>query len=221
MIFKSAINKCRFGAGKIMAIALISAWSVNAAGPAKLPDFTLPDLDGKPWSSSQMMGKAVVIDFWATWCTTCKETIPKLAELHAKYKDKGLVVLGISVDKGSAEKVRKAAGKMGITYLVLQDKENSLSKPFGFNGIPSVYVFDRSGNSKIGLPGYDPDQDKELEAATEKAMEERAAPIAEKVSETHANQTSEGSPSSMPAEAEKTVAPAKKTSAPLKSKKTK
>ncbi|MEO6096941.1 MAG: TlpA disulfide reductase family protein [Fibrobacteria bacterium] len=142
----------------------------QAADLTKLPQFTLKDLDGKEWNSSQLAGKACILDFWATWCNTCKETIPKLSELSAKFKDKGLTVVGISVDKGSTEKIMKAAKKLGITYLVLLDKENSLSKTFGFNGIPSLYVFNRSGALVLAMPGYDPDQEAQLADAAQKAL---------------------------------------------------
>ncbi len=139
------------------------------AGPAKLPEFSLKDVDGKDWTSSQFKGKALLVDFWATWCNTCKETIPKLAELNDKYKGKGLTIIGISVDKGSAEKINKAAKKLGINYLVLLDKENSLGKSFGFNGIPSLYIFDKTGALKTAMPGYDPGQEAALVAAADKA----------------------------------------------------
>jgi peroxiredoxin len=160
-----------------VALWLLGILSARAGDLTKLPSFSLPDLDGKEWKSSELKDKACIVDFWATWCNTCKETIPKLAELNSKYKDKGLTVIGISVDKGSGEKIRKAAAKLGINYLVLIDKENSLSKTFGFNGIPSLYVFDRNGNLKTAMPGYDPDQEGQLSMATEKAIEEKLAQV--------------------------------------------
>ncbi len=154
---------------------MAASFQVHAAKFTRLPEFTLQDVDGKAWSSSELNGKACVVDFWATWCNTCKETIPKLAELSSKYKDQGLVVVGISVDKGSSEKIGKAAKKLGINYLVLLDKENSLSKSFGFTGIPSLYVFDGHGNLKTAMPGYDPDQEKQLTVATDQALAEQVA----------------------------------------------
>ncbi len=150
-------------------------FQAQAAKFTRLPEFTLPDVDGKAWSSSALNGKVCVVDFWATWCNTCKETIPKLAELSSKYKDQGLVVVGISVDKGSSEKISKSAKKLGINYLVLLDKDNSLSKSFGFTGIPSLYVFDGHGNLKTAMPGYDPDQEKQLTIATDQALADQVA----------------------------------------------
>lgn len=153
-----------------LAAVLLAAPPAGAAGPGRLPAFTLPDLDGATRSSREFAGKVMVVDFWATWCSTCKETIPKLAELHEQYKGKGLVVVGISVDKGSTEKIRKAAKKLGITYMVLHDKDNTLAAEFGFTGIPSLYVFDRRGELCMSMPGYDPDQEEQLTLATRNAL---------------------------------------------------
>lgn len=155
----------------IAAAVLLMAWSAFAGGPGKLPAFSLPDLEGKTRSNAEFSGKVVVVDFWATWCATCKETVPRLAELQEKYGSRGLTVVGISVDKGSAEKIKRAARKLGINYLVLHDKENSLGGAFGFTGIPSLYVFDRSGTLLSAMPGYDPDQEKLLAETATKALD--------------------------------------------------
>lgn len=160
--------------GKTMSAAfcalLFCSTAGSAAEPATVPAFSLPDLDGKMWNNSQFSSKPLIVDFWATWCGACKETVPKLAELQEKFKDKGLTVIGISVDKGSAEKIRKAAKKLGINYLVLIDKENSLAASFGFSGIPSLYIFDKRGKLSTAMPEYDPDQESMLSDATEKAL---------------------------------------------------
>lgn len=152
------------------AITLLVTAGAIAESPTQMPVFALPDLDGKVRKSSEFMGHPVIIDFWATWCVSCKESIPTLAELSTKYEGKGLTVIGISLDKGSDEKIRKAAKKMGINYLVLVDKENTMSKVFGYSGIPSVYVFNRRGVTIKAMPGFDPDQDDQLVAATVKAL---------------------------------------------------
>jgi thiol-disulfide isomerase/thioredoxin len=137
-----------------------------------LPPFSLPDLDGKVHSSAEFAGKPVVVDFWATWCAACKETVPHLTELQEKYGSRGLTVIGISVDKGSAEKIRKAAKKLGINYLVLHDKENALAQSFGFTGIPSLYVYDRAGGLLRSMPGYDAGQEDRLTATALQALED-------------------------------------------------
>jgi thiol-disulfide isomerase/thioredoxin len=173
---------------KLTAYRLMPKWSIRMAAligtsllgwvasgygqtsPAKLPIFSVTDLEGKSVSSATFSGKTIVVDFWATWCETCKETVPKLADLQRKYGSKGLVVIGISVDKGSDNKVRKAAQKLGMTYLVYRDKENVLAETFGFKGIPSLYVYDKRGKLSLAMPGYDPDQEAQLETAVKTAL---------------------------------------------------
>jgi peroxiredoxin len=153
-----------------MPLVLAAFLCARAEGPAVLPDFTLPDLDGKQWKSSDFRGKPVVIDFWATWCASCRQSVPKLAELSGKYKERGLVVIGISIDKSAEAKIRKGAKKFGITYLILHDAESGMAKAFGFSAIPSVFVFDRTGKLKKGMPAYDPDQESQLIQAVEQAL---------------------------------------------------
>jgi thiol-disulfide isomerase/thioredoxin len=140
---------------------------LRAAAPPTLPPLALPDLEGKAHDSKEWQGKVVVLDFWATWCTGCRETIPVLARLHDKYGPKGLVVAGVSTDKGPKEKVAKFVKKMKMPYQVLWDAEDSQSKVFGYEGLPSVYVFGRDGKLLKAMPQYTADQEKEMEAVVE------------------------------------------------------
>jgi thiol-disulfide isomerase/thioredoxin len=137
--------------------------AAKPSGLKSLPDFTLPDLEGKPHASKDWKGRVVLVDFWATWCAGCRETIPALSRLQEKYKAQGLSVVGVSLDKGPKSKVSKFAKKMKMDYQVLLDGEDSLSKVFGFEGIPSLYLFDRQGNLVKAMAGYTAVQDKELE----------------------------------------------------------
>lgn len=143
------------------------ALSAHAAAPASLPHMALPDLEGKAHDSKEWKGKVVVLDFWATWCTGCRETIPVLARLHEKYGPKGLVVAGVSTDKGPKDKVSKFVRKMKMPYQVLWDSEDSQSRAFGFEGLPSVYVFGRDGKLLKAMPQYTAAQEKEMEALVE------------------------------------------------------
>ncbi len=138
------------------------------ATPLKsLPAFKLPNLDGKFQESKEWKGKVVVLDFWATWCTGCRETIPILNRLDEKFKAQGLVIAGVSLDKDPKEKVAKFSRKLKMNYQILLDAEDTLSKIFGFEGLPSVYVFGRDGNLLKAMPGYTASQEKELEALVE------------------------------------------------------
>jgi thiol-disulfide isomerase/thioredoxin len=163
-------------------LLLASAWiaaplsapaAASPASPASalslksLPAFALPDLEGKSHDTKEWKGKVVVIDFWATWCVSCRETIPVLQRLKAKFADKGLMVIGITVDKGPKEKIAKFTRKMKMDYQVLWDAEDSLSKVFGYEGLPSVYVFGRDGALLKAMPQYTAALEKEMEALVE------------------------------------------------------
>lgn len=147
--------------------AALSAVPAAAAEPKTLPAFSLPDLDGKVHASKEWQGKVVVIDFWATWCVSCRETIPLLRQLKATYGDRGLVVAGVSMEAGPKEKIAKFARKMKMDYQILWDGEDSMSKLFGFEGLPSVFIFDREGNLLKAMPQYTSARKDELTALVE------------------------------------------------------
>lgn len=135
----------------------------DAGSLKSLPAFTLPDLEGKPHASSEWQGKVLLVDFWATWCAGCRETIPALSRLQEKYRSQGLAVVGVSLDKGSASKVSRFAKKLKVNYQVLLDAGDTQSKAFGFEGLPSMFLFDREGRLIKAMTGYTALQDKELE----------------------------------------------------------
>jgi thiol-disulfide isomerase/thioredoxin len=92
-----------------------------------------PDTDGKP----------MIVEFWATWCPPCRASIPHLNEIYAKYKDKGLQVVGIT-DEDRA-KILKFEKEVPIEYSVGLDTGGKYAKPFGIQGIPHAVLVDKSG----------------------------------------------------------------------------
>jgi thiol-disulfide isomerase/thioredoxin len=84
-----------------------------------VPDFTLPDLQGKSLRLSEFKQQVVLLDFWATWCGPCIKQIPELNALHTKYETQGLAVISIALDSGSVKNIREKAAKFQIAYPVL------------------------------------------------------------------------------------------------------
>jgi len=129
------------------------------AGPA--PDFMLEDISGKSLSLSDVRGKVVIVDFWATWCGPCVMSIPELVDLQEKYKDKGLVVVGISVDDDKVSKGELLAfkEKMRIIYPILRANNKVFEDYFGRTkgfSIPTLFVIDREGKVRDRFVGYKP-----------------------------------------------------------------
>ena len=106
-------------------------------------DFTLTDLSGKSWKLSQLKGKVVLLNFWATWCPPCNRELPDLEALYKKHEKQGLVVLAISDEE--AAKVQPFVAKQKLTYPVLLDPGRKVNELFEIEGIPKSFVYDRDG----------------------------------------------------------------------------
>ncbi|MGC2474815.1 MAG: TlpA disulfide reductase family protein [Candidatus Sulfotelmatobacter sp.] len=106
-------------------------------------DFTLLDLQGKPWHLRDLKGKVVLVNFWATWCPPCRKEMPDLQALYDKYKDHGFLVLSISDEEAS--KVSPFIAERNITYPVLLDPARKVNDAFIVEGIPKSFVYDRKG----------------------------------------------------------------------------
>jgi thiol-disulfide isomerase/thioredoxin len=116
-------------------------------------DFALPDLSGKIFRLKDFKGRVFVINFWATWCPTCEEEIPKLNELSERYKNEGLVVIGIALDKDSLNLVEPFVQKKGIVYPILKGDEQVLLGLENFSGMPTTLIVDQKGNIKKKYDG--------------------------------------------------------------------
>jgi len=112
--------------------------------PADVPAFTVTDLDGKSIKSTDLRGKVVLVNFWATWCGPCRAEIPDLVTLQDKYRDQ-LVILGISEDESGEEGVRQFAAKYNINYTVAMSTPEIRAAFPSVMALPTTYVLDREG----------------------------------------------------------------------------
>ena len=106
-------------------------------------DFTLKDMHGKKYTLSELRGKIVMVNFWATWCVPCRAEMPVLDKLYTHFEDQGLVVLSISSEEG----LKVANFLSGTNYHppVLIDTGGKVFQTFHIVGIPRTFVFDRNG----------------------------------------------------------------------------
>ncbi len=127
---------------------------------AAAADFTLQDLNGKNVRLSDYKGKVVILDFWATWCPPCRASIPGLEKLFKTYKDKGLVILAVSLDQGEWDSVKSFGAEYGITYTILKGNDD-ISDKYQVRTIPMLLVIDKEGRITKRYMGFGNDEDLE------------------------------------------------------------
>jgi peroxiredoxin len=112
----------------------------------KAPDFVLKDLNGRKFRLSDYRGKQpVLIIFGATWCTFCREEIPRFKSIHATYAKQGLEIVNIDIQE-SKEKVAKFAARYELPYRVLLDEDGAVAGIYDIRGVPSMVLVDAKGN---------------------------------------------------------------------------
>jgi peroxiredoxin len=112
--------------------------------PKVAEDFTIPTANGQPFKLSAQRGRAVFINFWATWCPPCLEEMPALERLWRKQKDGGFVMLAVTVDS-NPKLSTPFVEKHGFTFTVGYDPKMELANTYGVRALPSSFVIDRDG----------------------------------------------------------------------------
>ena len=131
-------------------------------------DFTLESLDGKNTRLSDFRGKAVLLNFWATWCGPCKIEMPWFVELQNEYGSQGLQIVGVAMDDSGKDDIAKFVKEMGVNYPVLLGKEAVGDDYGGIPALPESFFISRDGkilDKFIGLRGK-----AEVEDAVKKAL---------------------------------------------------
>jgi len=124
------------------------------------PSFKLEDLNGKQVSLSEFAGKVILLDFWGTWCGPCRRSIPHLEALYKKYRDQGLVVIGLNHEKDH-DRVKTFA-EQHISYPILLGADEQFTE-YGINGIPTVFYVDRKGQIHYRDVGFGAGGETEME----------------------------------------------------------
>ena len=154
------------------ALALAAGLAAGCGNPGIMspaPDFEARTLTGQALRLSSLRGKVVLLDFWATWCEPCEETIPRLEALDAEYRGKGLAVVGLSVDDDDAE-VQPYVREHGMRYPVVVDADKRVMALYGVRGIPVTVLVDRAGLVRRRWLGSGDGIGDEVEAAVKKLV---------------------------------------------------
>jgi len=143
----------------VAVLALQTGCSKNKQ-PEAAGDFTLQDMSGKSVKLSDYKGKVVLLEFWATWCPPCRATVPGLEKLHNNYKDKGLVVLAVSMDEGGWDEVKSFIADHRITYAVLKGTDD-VAAQYQVRSIPLILILNKEGKVSKRYLGVGGDEDLE------------------------------------------------------------
>ena len=138
---------------------------------APAPSYRAVSLDGDSVSLGAQRGKVVLLNVWATWCHPCRDEIPELREIHAKYRDRGLELIGVSVDTdGSDDAIRDFMKEFQMAYPVWRDPDERVSARFLVLGVPATFLIDRGGVLRWRKTGPIAPGDTSLTAAIEGAL---------------------------------------------------
>ena len=163
----------------ILAAALVAACSkgeqpavsdrVEVGQPA--PRYSATSLTGDSVSLASLRGKVVLMNVWATWCGPCRKEIPELRAIHSAYKDKGLELIGVSVDAdGSDEAIRGFLKDFKMDYTIWRDPNESVTALFRMAGVPATFLVDREGVLRWKATGALEPGDSTLVRAIESAL---------------------------------------------------
>ncbi|MDX1638465.1 MAG: TlpA disulfide reductase family protein [Balneolaceae bacterium] len=159
------------GSAFVIALTLVTACSADKSGQSKpteplerldpysaalyparqkatATDFTVDLVNGETFTLSEQKGKVVLMNIWATWCAPCADEMPDFIDLYEKYRDDGLVILGVSIDEQGRSVVKPFMEKFDVTYPVVIDDGTIMDKYGPTMGIPTTYIIDKQGTLK-------------------------------------------------------------------------
>ncbi len=127
---------------------------------ASAPTFQLDSMAGKKVNLSDLRGKVVLLNFWASWCGPCRKEMPILEQLHKQYQSKGVALVGVNVEPDSQEAL-KWLKVTPVSFSILFDRDSSVSKLYQVEGMPNTVILDRKGKVRFIHRGYKPGEENE------------------------------------------------------------
>jgi peroxiredoxin len=149
--------------------AAVASDKVEVGQPA--PSYASMAMNGDSVSLAGLRGKVVLLNVWATWCGPCRQEIPELRAIHSAYKDRGLELIGVSVDAdGSDDAIRAFTRDFKMDYAIWRDPNEGVNATFRMSGVPATFLIDRQGVLRWKATGVVEPGDTSLTNAIERAI---------------------------------------------------
>jgi cytochrome c biogenesis protein CcmG, thiol:disulfide interchange protein DsbE len=159
--------------GGVLGVGACDGRADEARDLGVAPAYAAVTMDGDSVSLAELRGEAVLLNVWATWCAPCRVEIPELQALHEEHGDRGLRVVGVTVDSRAATRdVHQFIDEFGMTYDIWWDPDHTVLNRFGGAGVPLTVLIDRDGTIAWRHLGMFQRGDPELIAALERVLRE-------------------------------------------------
>ena len=175
---RARFASARPGLAALLALSLLAARGAANAAPAapieraRVPALKLRTVEGESLAIEKLLDAGpVVFAFWATWCHPCLAELPELEAIYRRHRDRGLTVIGLSVDgPRNFAKVRPFAAKLGLTFPIVVDEDGRVQRLFQVGAVPTTVVIDSAGVIVRVQEGYRPGDSAPLEAEIAKLV---------------------------------------------------
>lgn len=141
----------------------------KSSGTAVQNDFTLESIDGQSYTLSKLKGNVIIVDFWATWCPPCRNSIPALSRLYEKYHEQGFMVLGISTE--DLNTLREYRDAQQVPYPILSGTKEVV-QTYEVTAIPKMLFFDKQGTVRKTQTGYSPELEAQFDRLVDSLLQE-------------------------------------------------
>ncbi|MCL4776444.1 MAG: TlpA family protein disulfide reductase [Gammaproteobacteria bacterium] len=154
-------------------LLMLPALAPAAPASAPAPEFSLPARSGGDVSLSSLRGQVVLVNFWATWCGPCRKEMPLLEQIYQRYKGLGFTLLAVNVeeDSGGADQWLRDTP---VSFPVLFDRDNRVSKLYQVTAMPSTVIIDRKGQVRFIHYGYTPGTENEYQDQVRSLIREKS-----------------------------------------------
>lgn len=168
MRMRSAISTALF---LLVTLGLVATVAAVDAG-SRAPELGARTLDGRPIRMADLRGKVVIVDFWASWCEPCREELPALDRLYQRYREQGLVVVGVSVDR-TERNARGFLRRNSVSFPIIHDEGHRIADRYSPPRMPSSYIVDRRGVIRHVHEGFRSGDERRIEREVRALLAER------------------------------------------------